>query len=123
MTSYINNNLQSTYKVTSFPVWYSSKISVGKKSLFIKTWYEKGVKVVNDFLDENGLFLSRELFKNKFNITNVCTMQYNSIISAIAKFLKNSCFSREEYCCVYGPGIPLYYEPLLFYKKCTKIIY
>ena len=50
--------------------------------------YEKGVKVVNDFLDENGLFLSQELFKNKFNITNVCTMQYNSIISAIAKFLK-----------------------------------
>ena len=76
VTSYINNNLQSTYKVTSFPVWYSSKISVGKKSLFIKTWYEKGVKVVNDFLDDNGFFLSRELFKNKFNITNVCTMQY-----------------------------------------------
>ena len=72
-------------------------------------------------MDENGLFLSKELFKNKFNITNVCTVQYNSIISAIAKFLKK--ISREEYCCVYGPGIPLYYEPLLLYKKCTKIIY
>ena len=72
-------------------------------------------------MDENGL-LSKELFKNIFNITYVCNIQYNSVISAIAKFLKSSSkFSREEYCCVYDSGIPLYYEPLLFYKKCTKI--
>ena len=92
VTSYINKNLQSTYKVTSFPVWYSSKTSVGKKRLFVITWCEKGVKVVHDFLDENGLFLSRELLKNKFNITNVCTMQYHSIKSAIAMFLKKFLF-------------------------------
>ena len=54
-----------------------------------KTWYEKGVKVANDFFkDENGLLLSKELFKNKFNITYVCTMQYNTIMSPIARFLK-----------------------------------
>ena len=108
----LNSNLQSTYKVTSFPVCYSSKISVGKKKLIHKTWYEKVVKDFNVFY-ENRLLLSKGLFKNISNITYVCNIQYNSIISAIAKFLKNSCFSREEYCCVYGPGIPLYYEPLL----------
>ena len=31
--SNITNNLQSTYKGTSLPVWYSSKISVGKKGM------------------------------------------------------------------------------------------
>ena len=87
----LNSNLQSTYKVTSFPVCYCSKISVGKKKLIHKTWYEKVVKDFNVFY-ENRLLLSKGLFKNIFNITYACSIQYNSIISAIAEFLKNSCF-------------------------------
>ena len=51
-------------------------------------------------------------------------MQYNSQhYECYCNFFFKSRFSREEYCCFYGPGIPVYYEPLLFYKKCTKIIY
>lgn len=42
-----------TYKIPTFvtlsPVWNDSKIMVGKKSLFIKYLYEKGVETVNDF--------------------------------------------------------------------------
>lgn len=123
LASYIGN-LQNSYKVTSSPVWYNSKITVGKKGLFIKYWYEKGVETVNDFLDDNGTLLPKEMFENKFNISLICTMQYNSIISAIAKFLRLLSFTKEMYCYTIGPIIPLYYEPLFFYKKkCTNIIY
>lgn len=38
-------------------IWYNSYIRVGMKILFIKSWYKKGVKVINDFLDDNGNFL------------------------------------------------------------------
>ena len=33
----------------SVPVWYNSYIKIGYKSVFFKSWYEKGVKVVQDF--------------------------------------------------------------------------
>ena len=42
VTSYINNNLHCKYKVTSFPVWYSSKISVSKKKFIHKNIVRKG---------------------------------------------------------------------------------
>lgn len=121
LASYIGN-LQNSYKVTSSPVWYNSKITVGKKGLFIKYWYEKGVETVNDFLDDNGTLLPKEMFENKFNISLICTMQYNSIISAIAKFLRLLSFTKEMYCYTIGPIIPLYYEPLFFYKKNVPIL-
>lgn len=63
------------------------------------------------------------MFENKFNVSHVCTMQYNSIISAIAKFLRLFSFTKEMYCYTIGPIILLYYEQLFFYKKCTNIIY
>lgn len=47
-TGIIFSNVQNSYKVTSSHVWYNSKIMVGKKSLFMKYWYEKNVKTVND---------------------------------------------------------------------------
>lgn len=65
-------------------------------------------------------FLSKEMFENKFNINHVCTMKYNSIISTIAKFLRLSSFTKELYCYTIGPIIPLFYEPLFFYKKLYK---
>ena len=46
----------------SIPVWYNSNIKIGYKSVFFKSWYEKGVKVVQDFLDEDGNFLCNDVF-------------------------------------------------------------
>lgn len=69
-------------------------------------------------------FLSKEMFENKFNINHVCTMQYNNVISFVEKCLRLSSFTKELYCYTIDPIIPLYYEPLFFYKKkCTNFIY
>ena len=42
LSSVPNSNLQSTYKVTSFPVWYNSKISVGEKKVYSQNMVRKG---------------------------------------------------------------------------------
>ena len=47
------------------PIWYNSHIRVGMKTLFIKGWYKKGVKVINDFLDDNGNFFVTCKFSKK----------------------------------------------------------
>lgn len=83
LASYIDN-LQNSYKVTLSHVWYHSKLTVGKKSSFIKYWYKNGVKTVNGFLVDNGTFLPKDMFEDRFNINHACTMQYYIIISANA---------------------------------------
>ena len=46
----------------SIPVWYNSNIKIGYKSVFFKSWYEKGVKVVQDFFYVDGHFLCDVVF-------------------------------------------------------------
>lgn len=62
------------------------------------------------------------MFENKFDINHVCAMQYNSTISAIAKCLRLSCFTKELICYIINPIILMYYEPLFLYKKKVQIL-
>ena len=92
-----------------------------KKPLFIKSWYKKGVKLTGDFLDDRGNLLSHSNFQHKFDI-EVCTLQYNSVLSAISGYLKSfenrGIFHRSN-----TPYIPLLYKPLILHSKCTKPVY
>jgi hypothetical protein len=51
----INNFLLQNYK--SGPVWYNTNICVGNECIYVNTWYEHGVKIIADFLGEDGNFL------------------------------------------------------------------
>lgn len=57
-------------------------------TLFIKTWYEKGVKIISSSLDMDENLLSDDIFPQKLYM-NVCIMQYHSVITAILKYLKS----------------------------------
>ena len=124
MKSYNNNILKENF--SSIPVWYNTNIRVGMKTLFIKTWYKKGVKLIGDFLDDRGNLISHDLFQQKFDI-KVCILQYNSVMSAVSTYLKSlesggiTCINR--FYNPYIPYIPLYYKPLLMHTKCTKSVY
>ena len=37
----------------NIPVWHNSNLRVGNKTFFIKAWYENGIKVLQDFFDED----------------------------------------------------------------------
>ena len=50
-------------------------------------------------------------------------MKYNSIISAISKYVNDMNFSKENYTKTVGPFIPFHCVEILLYKKCTKPIY
>ncbi|XP_056019638.1 uncharacterized protein LOC125668194 [Ostrea edulis] len=117
--SFDKNFYKETYP--SIPVWYNSNIRVGMKTLFIKSWYKKGVRLIDDFLDDKGNLLSHNLFQHKFDI-QVCILQYNSVLSAISTHLKlfenKGVFNRA-----FSPYIPLFYKPLILQTKCTKSVY
>ena len=105
------------------PVWYNTNICVGNECIYINTWYQHGVKIIADFLDEDGNFLLQEEFTQKFRLIDICTMQYNSIISSISKFLNVMSVKRSEVKKKCFPYIPLYFKPILLNKKCSKVLY
>ena len=57
-------------------------INIENKSVFWKAWRDKNVLFVQDFLNNEGNYLSPQQFSDKYNI-KVNFLQYYQIISAI----------------------------------------
>lgn len=65
----------------------------------VSCWIKKGIFFINDFINDDGNFLSFENFQNKFNVhTNF--LIFNGLISAIPKHWKELIkdVPREEIC-------------------------
>ena len=51
-----------------FVLWNNREIKIEAKTLFWKTWFEKGIYLVQDLLNEAGKFLSLQEFQDKFDL-------------------------------------------------------
>ena len=62
-------NLAFTYKPSYWkdflcsPLWCYHNIQVGRKSCFIRNWFQAGVMSINDIMDRNGNFYTLEAFR------------------------------------------------------------
>ena len=71
-------------------------IQVDSVCLFYKSWYTKGVTVVNDLLENDGTFLTLNSFKLKYGI-QVNFLQYYGICEAIKSgYNKQKTFCKME---------------------------
>ena len=57
------------------------------KELSFIQWFNRGVKFVNDFVNDDGSFLTLDQFSNKFGFC-VNFLQYNGVISSLRQMLK-----------------------------------
>ena len=48
-------------------LWFNENILVQKRPIFYQKWYEKGIKFINDIVDENGEFLTLEQMNVNYN--------------------------------------------------------
>ena len=63
-------------------LWHNNFITIEGKPIFFKTWYRKGVRFIRDIVDDQGIFITEDQLRNKFNIvTNF--LEYFSLRSAI----------------------------------------
>merc|ERR1711872_1036237 len=69
-------------EVNSEILWFNQSICIGKQTLYLKDWHEKGVKYLKDVMREDGRFLSFSEFCRKFDIHTYFT-QYYGILEAI----------------------------------------
>ena len=57
--------------ISSVTLWYNSLIIPEDHIFFIKIWYQNGIKLISDFLNVNGSFMSYDEFLNNYNLPNV----------------------------------------------------
>ena len=82
------------------PLYYNINIKRDKKTVFIKEWKENGILKINDLLDENGVFVNFNYFKESYNIPQTNYMLYYGIISAVKTYLnkikQNDCICHYK---------------------------
>ena len=102
-------------KYCNAPVWYNSNLKIGNKCVFFQKWYLNGVKTIGDFISVDGGLISKTVFQQNFNLSYVCTMQYNSIISVISKYLKYLAVDRTTPMKGSQPtcSLPYYFETII----------
>ena len=70
-------------------VWLNKQVKTDKRTtgIFYPEWFNRGVKFVNDFVNDDGSFLTLDQFSNKFGLC-VNFLQYNGVISFLRQILK-----------------------------------
>ena len=76
-------------------IWNNKDITIEGKSLYWKTWSERGIYFVQDLFKNTGKYLSYEEFKTKYNI-EINFIYYCQILSAIPKSLKLKAMTVEK---------------------------
>ena len=72
-----------------FVLWNNKDITIDQKTLFWKTWFERGIYFVQNLLSRDRKFLSLDEFNGKFGL-KVNYLQYFQIIAAIPSSLKQT---------------------------------
>ena len=107
------------YVLTS-PIYYNKNIQIGRTHIYYKSWFDNGIKYVNDLINEHGEFYEQTEFMQKTRIqTNF--LQYNGLIKSIKMYLKNINIqiTHKQPC----PFTPSHIYPMLQQKKGTQATY
>ena len=70
-------------------IFYNTKIKRGKRTVFIKDWFENEIYHVSHLLNEEGILLDFPNFKNKFPNINADFLTFNGLTQAIKKYQKS----------------------------------
>ncbi|CAC5379210.1 unnamed protein product [Mytilus coruscus] len=65
-------------------IWFNPFIKVDRTSIFYRSWYMKGIRFINDIVDDKGEFLSHDAINKKYNL-NVTFVDILSIKLAIPR--------------------------------------
>ena len=87
-----NSDLTSNRDIVLFN---NKEILIGRKPFFNKEWFAKGIRTINDMLDNDGKFLSFESFQNKFGLTRTDFLQFYQVILAIPKNLVSKALATK----------------------------
>ena len=94
-------------------LWNSKNITVDKKSLFWKSWFNRGIYFIGDLLNSAGKFLTLDEFQKKFDF-KVSYLNYFQLTAAIPQELKRKA--------LVSPTPDLFSIPLEFQQLNDRIL-
>jgi hypothetical protein len=80
---------EDPFKIRREILWQNKNIKINKKEVCYKKWYDKGIIMLHDILDERGNFLECRTLSDKFGIA-IGFMEYNGLKSAIPQNWKRA---------------------------------
>lgn len=67
-------------------IYYNDKFTIGKNTFFYKEWFDKGIFCIGHFINNDGTFMSYNIFKEKYNVT-VNFLTYAGCIEIFKKYI------------------------------------
>ena len=101
------------------PLFYNPKILIGKKSIFLKSWFYSGVQCIGDIFTEDGTLYDIKDFNNFYNL-NANFVHFQGVCQAVVKYLKNTAYPFNETKTVNRPYIPSILSSLLKNEKGSQ---
>ena len=123
LQAFININKNINLKddmVWQTPLFYDINIKIGGSHIFYKTWFDKGIRFLNDLIHENGELYSHEKFQENTGI-NSNTLQYQGTIKSVKEYLKTIKVNITHK--INNPFIPSQILPFIKEKKGSKTMY
>ena len=75
------------FRIRREVLWANKNIQIGRKDVYYKEWYKKGIIIFHDILDDRGNIKSIPELSREYNI-EIKAMEYNSLKSAIPQLWK-----------------------------------
>lgn len=81
-------NVNTDNNIQTSPIFLNHLFCIDGKSFFYKSWFEKGIKFVNDILNDDGSFINLQTLTQDFGVKSNF-IQYHGVIQCIKAVLKN----------------------------------
>ena len=106
-------------QILKSPLFYNRNIKIDRKYVFYKTWYDKGIRFVNDLVNQNGSFYSYQEVGIDGNPLSI--LKYQGFIDSLKHFLSHTQIRLTKK--VQDPFIPSHIKVFLQQKSGTQAMY
>ena len=112
--------VQSDIDILKCPIFYNHNLQIGGKSFFFKSWFDKGIRFVND-LYHNGKPLTLEDLEHCYNI-KVNPLHYLSVSKVTQHYMRTKT-QQKKHLKIPLPFIPHILEPFTKIKSGGRVFY
>ena len=96
LKSFLNINYKTEIgeeQILKSPLFYNRNIKIDRKYVFYKPWYDKGIRFVNDLVNQNGSFYSYQEVRIDGNPLNI--LKYQGFVDSLK--VSNGAKIRNRY--------------------------
>ena len=123
LTSFLDINYKTEIgeeQILKSPLFYNRNIKIDRKYVFFyKTWYDKGIRFVNDLVNQNVSFYSYQ--EVGFDGSPLNILKYQGFIDSLKHFLTHTQIRLTKK--VQDPFIPSHIKVFLQQKSGTQAMY